>query len=375
MKKITERLLIALLSVMVGVACVSTPSDNTYAIERISYQGASLRFDQMIEQLLENSAVLIGEQHTRMDHHLTQLAILKAMHQRHPNLAVGVEWFQQPFQPVLDAFIAGRINEVEMLRQTEYYERWRYDYRLYRPIMAYARQHRIPVIALNAPVELTSQIGEQGLASLSEAQRQQLPAVIHPPSEAYRQQLQAIFAHHHLPANRIEHFITVQRVWDETMAANSVKYLNAHPESKMIVMAGVGHIAHDDGIAQDMKRASPSLELSRIASIDQQAIDDALPIKAEYLIESTAIALPATGKMGVMLNTDAEHLLVSEIKPGGAADKSGLQVGDRILSVDGKAIANMTDLKLAIGTASVGQEIELVISRAGQTVELDMALK
>ena len=37
-----------------------------------------------------------------------------------------------------------------MLRGTQYYDRWRFDYRLYREILSSARRHRIPVIALSA---------------------------------------------------------------------------------------------------------------------------------------------------------------------------------------------------------------------------------
>ena len=50
------------------------------------------------ETLAQNRVVFVGEMHDRYDHHLNQLAVLQALHQKNPNIAIGVEWFQQPFQ-------------------------------------------------------------------------------------------------------------------------------------------------------------------------------------------------------------------------------------------------------------------------------------
>ena len=53
--------------------------------------GKGLTFSALIDELNLNRVVYVGEIHDRYDHHLTQLAILKALHQRNPRLAIGVE--------------------------------------------------------------------------------------------------------------------------------------------------------------------------------------------------------------------------------------------------------------------------------------------
>src|SRR5580704_527703 len=111
---------------------------------------------------------------------LDQLEIIKRLHERDPNLAIGVEYFQQPFQKQVDDYIEGRTPESEFLRATEYYQRWGYDYRLYAPIFRYARDQRIPVRALNVPTALTSAVAKVGIAGLSEQQRAYLPRQIEP---------------------------------------------------------------------------------------------------------------------------------------------------------------------------------------------------
>ena len=173
--------------------------------------------------------VMVGETHTRYDHHLTQLEIIRRLHELNPNLAIGMEAFQQPFQWALDEYISGAMDEQEMLRATEYYQRWRMDYRLYAPILRYAREHGLPVVALNLPAELTRQVGRHGMDGLSEEARARLPAEIDRTDAAYAQRLREVFAHH--PNERgqpFEHFLEVQLLWDEGMAERAADYLEAN---------------------------------------------------------------------------------------------------------------------------------------------------
>ena len=65
------------------------------------HDGKRLAFPALIEALDTHRVVFVGETHDRYDHHLNQLAILQALHRRNPQVAIGVEWFQQPFQPVV----------------------------------------------------------------------------------------------------------------------------------------------------------------------------------------------------------------------------------------------------------------------------------
>jgi len=368
---------IAFIVAALFVGCVNHQADpnsiNQHKIHKIIYQKQSLSFSEMIDHLSQQRVVLIGEQHTRFDHHLNQLNIIKALHQRNPKLAIGVEWFQQPFQSILDEFIAGQIDTETLLRKSEYYKRWRYDYRLYQPIMDYARQHQIPLLALNAPVEITKKVGKSGLASLTPIERQQLPKIINPPNKAYEQALSAVFSNHHLPKERINHFIMVQRIWDETMAANSVKFLKQKSDAQLVVLAGVGHIAQAEGIPSDIQRHLPDITLARVISVDKKTKDDYT--HTDYQLYSKPIKLAATGKMGVMLNTQHKYLMISQIRKGGAAAKANLKSGDKILKINDTTINNMTDLKITLGTAAVGEKIALLIQRDGKEKLVDIILQ
>src|SRR5260370_39855697 len=127
----------------------------------------TLSLDRLAAQLATKRVVFVGETHDRYDHHLNQLEIVRRLHQLDPNLAIGVEYFQQPFQSQVDDYIAGRTTEEEFLRATEYYQAWGYDYRLYAPIFRFARELRIPVRALNVPTAWASAVAKAGVARLS----------------------------------------------------------------------------------------------------------------------------------------------------------------------------------------------------------------
>ena len=127
----------------------------------------SLARKTLVDRMADKRVLFIGEVHDSISHHQNQLLVIQDMFARYPDMAIGVEYFQQPFQRHLDDYIAGRINEKEMLRRTEYYERWKVDYRMVRPIFEFAREKRIPILALNVSEEIHNKVFKSGLKSLT----------------------------------------------------------------------------------------------------------------------------------------------------------------------------------------------------------------
>ena len=188
--------------------------------------GALGDLERLVEALRETRVVLVGEVHDRYEHHLNQLAIIRGLYAQDPRMAIGLEFFQQPFQEYLDQFVAGEIDEREFLRRTEYFERWRFDYRLYRPILDFARERGIPMVALNVPGEVTSKVAREGLESLDEEQRQWVPVEIERGNRAYEERVRRVFDQH--PAvgeGSFERFLDAQLLWDEGMAERAARYL------------------------------------------------------------------------------------------------------------------------------------------------------
>lgn len=153
---------------------------------------------RVLDAMAGRRVVLMGETHDRLDHHLNQLAIIRGLHERGIPVAPGMEVFQEPFQRHLDAYVAGQIDERRLLKGTEYYERWKYDFRLYRDILSYAREHRLPLIALNAPAELSKRVSQVGIAGLDPDERSLIPADLVTPDAAYLERLLPAILFDHL---------------------------------------------------------------------------------------------------------------------------------------------------------------------------------
>ena len=312
--------------------------------------------EQIIPALAEKRVVFIGEQHTRYDHHLTQLEIIRRLHALHPQLAIGMEMFQQPFQRYLDEYVAGNIDEQAMLRATEYYRRWRMDYRLYAPILRYAREHRLQVIALNVPRELTHKVAHVGLAGLNDEDRQQLPADIAPADEAYRQRLKEVYDHHpNDKEHSFEHFLEAQLLWDEGMADRAATYLDEHPDHHLIVIAGNQHLAWGSAIPQRLQRRTAVTMASILNSWDG-------PVKpglADFLLLPEEQQLPPAGKLGALLNDDKDQVTIAAVVTDSACAAVGIKAGERITTIDNNAINSMADLRLALWNKQPGDTINM----------------
>ena len=66
--------------------------------------------------------------------------------------------------------------------------------------------------------------------------------------------------------------------------------------------------------------------------------------------------------------------LVNSVEPDSAADRAGIEVGDVILEVDGRAVEVYSDLPPIVGSIRPGREIDLTISRWGETQEISVTL-
>ena len=66
--------------------------------------------------------------------------------------------------------------------------------------------------------------------------------------------------------------------------------------------------------------------------------------------------------------------LVNSVEPDSAADRAGIEVGDVILEVDGRPIEVFSDLPPIVGSIRPGREIDLTISRWGETQEISVTL-
>jgi uncharacterized iron-regulated protein len=220
-------------------------------------------------ELNQAQIIYLGEVHSNPQDHEEQLRLLIALHQKNPKLAIAVEMFQRPFQKVVNSYLAGEIDEDELLRRTEYEQRWGYNWRYYAPILRYAKEHNLPVVAMNTPAEITRKVAQAGLENLKEAEQVYIPPLDQirtdsefAPNQGYRHMLAQVFAMHGAhghsgsedDSDAFERFFAAQVLWDETMAESIVNFHQQQPDYQILVIAGQGHIVYDYGIPSRVER-------------------------------------------------------------------------------------------------------------------------
>lgn len=311
---------------------------------------------QTMGQINDAQIVLVGETHTRWDHHLVQLEVLKQLYQQSPKLALGVEWFQQPFQKHLDDYVAGKITEDEMLHLTDYFERWTYDYRLYRPIIQYAREQNIPIVALNASRELTNALSKSGFDDLPAELKAQLPGSYDWTDKAYENRLRSAFESHPDYPGKFEDFLRIQLTWDESMAERAAQYLQQNPQTRMLILAGSGHIAYGSGIPKRIKRRNDIEQFSILVSEDYLAVSEDI---ADFLVLSAEKSLEPVGLIGAYLETGDNKIVITGFTHHSAAKDAGVEKGAIITGVDDKKVESFAEFKLTMMDKKQGDTIEL----------------
>ncbi|MFQ6021515.1 MAG: ChaN family lipoprotein [Acidiferrobacterales bacterium] len=319
--------------------------------------------DTIIPRLAEQQVVFIGEIHDRFDHHLAQLEIIRALHAIHDNLVIAVEYFQAPFQRYLDAYVAGDVDEKTLLKETEYFSRWGFDYRLYRPIIEYARKHGIPLIALNLPAEISRKVARSGLDGLNDKERGQIPREIDRSDDAYRERLRSVFEKHrqqNTSLTNFDYFVQAQLLWDEAMAEHAANYLRRHPTQHMVILAGNGHLLYGAGIPRRLMRRI------RVRSAIVINASDELPHPdmADFLLFPAMISLPPAARLGIYMQSRNHSVVIEDLVPGGAAITAGLKKGDQIVEVNADVVATPSDVKLALLDKQPNDRITVVVKRA-----------
>jgi uncharacterized iron-regulated protein len=219
---------------------------------------------QDISKIQQHDVVYLGENHDSSTAHQRQLEIITQLQKKltsgEPNLAIALEMFQRPFQPILDRYLAGTITEEQLRIQTEYDTRWGYDWEFYAPILRFAKDQQIPLIALNTPSEITQKVATSGINSLSAQDWRYIPPLkdIKLDNQEYRQKITAIYQSHAAQgqgnSTDAENFFAAQVLWDETMAEAIASYYQNHPQSQIVVLVGKAHVIDDYAIPDRVNR-------------------------------------------------------------------------------------------------------------------------
>jgi len=234
------RLIIIALGLLLGVCLLGTGSfrDQIKAY-RIS-NGKNIPFEQLIREISKANIVFAGEVHNSERHHQLQFDIVRGLSEAGIPVAVGFEMFPNKSQATLDGWVAGSVSLDDFKR---FYEtNWDQPWPFFRDLYLYAREHGIPLLALNIPQEISQKVRQSGFASLSDAELKQLPPGIGcNVDEKYMQFIQRVFEFHKNDGKAFVNFCEAQLLWDKSMAWHLLEFQRIYPGRTIVVITGVNH--------------------------------------------------------------------------------------------------------------------------------------
>ncbi len=347
--------------------------------------GRLLTEAELLDYLAAHPVVYVGETHDSVDDHAVQLAILKGLQERFPGqVALGLEMLRRPSQGEVDAYLRGELDDKAFLRVWQ--KNWGpYTLPYYRALLDFAKEHRIPVRALNASNELKAAVMAKGLENLPPELAADLPEMdLQDPY--HRAFLEGIFGGHSKGSNQVEVFLRVQALWDETMAQAAAEYLAGEGKGKrLLVLAGGNHVRYGFGIPRRLFRRHPvpyAIVNPYATVIPEKKRHTLMDVEIPPLPMRTADVVWAVGyedlegervMLGVQI-ADAEGggVRIKGVLPGSPGEGAGLREGDVVVAIDGAPVAEMFDLTYQVGLRKPGDQGSLEVRRGEERLTLPL---
>ncbi len=350
--------------------------------------GLKMPFDGAMEMISGATLVCVGETHDNIHAHEVELAVIRDLARRFPGrIAIGMEMFRGPQQGVLDRWTKGELTELQFLKESRWFDNWGSDFRYYRDILLFAKEHRIDVIALDPSKKLEKEASETGLDNLPDAVRRILPAV--GGGDPYeRKLLRAVYDAHVHSGGAFEGFFRVQMLWEETMASRIVDYLGS-PRGrgkKMVTITGGWHVRYGFGVPKKVLRRAPmpyaivlSEEIEVPPDLQDRLMDVKVPaiplLPADFIWYVRYETLDANRvRMGVGLAEEGKHVVIRSVEEGSPAQRAGVRAGDVLVSMDGRPVTDTTDVLYLMERKKEGDRVSLVLRRDGAEVPAEIAL-
>jgi uncharacterized iron-regulated protein len=229
-------------------------------------------FDPMLDALAKEDVVFLGETHLDDLTHRFELDVYEGLAKRR-KVVLALEMFERDVQPVLDDYLAGKIDEKTFLEKSR---PWSNYWSGYRPLILAAKRMGLPVIASNAPATILRKLGGPGgLDQLSPEERALLPKELYENTDAYWERVaRATRGHMGMGGDRLT---SAQNVWDNTMGDSCARALETCPGALVLHVNGGFHSAYREGTVYQLLKRRPE---TQVAVVEIATVDDFIGLDA-----------------------------------------------------------------------------------------------
>jgi uncharacterized iron-regulated protein len=250
-------------------------------------EGKPIKYDKLVKKLGQQKVILFGEYHNNAVIHWLQFEILsdlKGSTEKH--MILGAEMFEADVQHVIDEYFQGLITDDHFEQSARVWKNYSTDYK---PIVQFAKNNNIPLIATNIPrryASLVARKGQEVLLDLPEQTQQwmvPLPFEVDYSLPGYKAMTDMMPSHG--STFTAENMIQAQAIKDATMAHFIKDQLG--DDTLLYHIHGTYHSDHFEGIVWYLQQSDKTLQMVTIATAEQDdiiSLDEKHFGKADFII-------------------------------------------------------------------------------------------
>lgn len=225
---------------------------------------------QLVKQLKQADVIFIGEYHGNNAAHLLQAQLQALLYQQRPQQILSMEQFTQAHQDTVNQYLTGKIGEQELIDDAEGWANYKASYR---PLVEFAKQHQLPIIAANAPSDIVRCVGQKGqdyTEVLTPIQKQQIANQPFFYTQNYLDKFSGLM---HVgrevskKASTPSNSFYAQILRDNSMAQAIVNAQRRYPTHQIIHLNGTFHSESFLGTVDSLKHLNPALKIAVISPI------------------------------------------------------------------------------------------------------------
>ncbi len=214
--------------------------------------GEEVGTSTVVADFAERDVLFLGEEHDSTPGHEMQLQLIQALHKLDLDLVISMEQFERDVQGVLNDYLAGRIDEEEFLANSRPWPNYKEHYR---PIVEFAKEHNLDIIAGNVPRRIASDVAKGDTPAPADAAF--VPRSTSAPEDAYWRNFQGVMGGHGGTGGHgggddngqsMQRFYAAQCLKDDAMAEAITDYLAVHPHRQPLVVHLCGKFHSDGGL-------------------------------------------------------------------------------------------------------------------------------
>lgn len=200
---------------------------------------------QLVSDLDHCDVLFLGEQHDNDSGHKFQLDVIRELVDHGYSVAISTEQFERDVQGAVDDYLAGRIDEEQFRKASR---PWPNYEKHYRPIIEFAKEYSIPVLASNVPRRIAAEVGEG--KEIDSADKPFVPRSSTAPQDEYWQKFAETMKGHVGVdgTGKLKQFFASQCLKDDAMAESIADYLAKNSHQRKIVVHLCGHFHSDYGL-------------------------------------------------------------------------------------------------------------------------------